>query len=376
MEKNVVILLSVLLLSLPYSNSQVTALTPMLEKENIVEELEVIKNNPEITDKTIKNIENSIKNIKKSLDPKLWNDESTLNLKNGEKMFSAEKKAIKDLEIIIKDKKETQETKNNITEILERLTSTDEILLGIMINDSLESTIDEKTIKKLEKSQEEFEEGNNELVNKEYHKAITHYEKTWDGIQKALKEPHAKKMKVVDESAGDLTGDGIDDIYLKIKNPEKSNKTIKLDLKIKDSCVNGITHDDAAMKMAFMGPGIFITNERLTDEGFDVTNKWFKKNDENQQIDRFTEIITFFSLPPTGDDMIQKNPDSGKGSFDYNGIGISEIGEQTGWEGSIEIKGNPGDYEMVLFFPVTSPSSAGDDCNEISALSVPFTIGP
>lgn len=376
MQKIIVSILLILVLSLPTSSSHVLAVTPMQEKENIIEELEDIKNDPKITIKSAKNIENAIINIRDSLDPKLWKDESSLNLKNSEKMFGYEEKSIKELEKVIKNKKESVEIKKEITEILQRLIITDKIITQAMISDVFESIIDENTIKKIEKSQDEFEKGNSNLANNEYDEMIKHYGKSLSIIQKALKEPHAKKMKVIDEESGDLSGDDIDDIYLKIKNPEKSNKAIKLDLKIKDSCVNGVIHDEAIMKMAFMGPGVYITNERLTDEGFDVTNNWFKKNDENKQIDRFTEIITFFSLPPTGDDLIQKNPEDNKGSFDYNEKGIKEIGGQTGWEGTIEIRGNTGDYELLLFFPVTSPSSEGDDCNTYSAISVPFTIGP
>ena len=66
--------------------------TPMQEKKDILEDLEQIKNDSEINKKTKKNLEKAIKNIKKSLDSKLWKDESTLNFKDGKKVFDAEKK--------------------------------------------------------------------------------------------------------------------------------------------------------------------------------------------------------------------------------------------------------------------------------------------
>lgn len=249
------------------------------------------------------------------------------------------------------------------------------LLVESAINDALETIADEKTFKKIKKAQKEFQKGESKLNDLDFKKAINHFEKALKDIQKALKEPHAKKMQVVKEIiSGDISGDAVDDVYLKIKNSEKSNKPIKVDLKIKDSCVNGISADDAGMKMAFMEPGSFIVNERLTDEGFNVTSKWFKKNDENKQIDRFIEIFTFFSLPPSGDNMIQVNQKN-QGSFEYNKIGISEIGGQTGWEGSFEIKGNPGNYELVLFFKVTDVG-VQDDCDIVSAISIPFTILP
>ena len=192
-------------------------------------------------------------------------------------------------------------------------------------------------------------------------------------------KPHVKKMKVTDEGAGDLShpSDGVDDIYLKIKNPGKSNQAIKVDIKITDTCVNGINHDDASMKIAF-STGVFLHPSLLVDEGFTITNDWFhkKKNDVNRQIDPFTDFTTFFELPETGDDMIQKNPTKKKGSMQYNENGISELGGQPGWEGSFEFKGTPGDYNMNFFLPLTSPTSEGDSCNLVAVLSVPITIGP
>lgn len=196
--------------------------------------------------------------------------------------------------------------------------------------------------------------------------------------EKMLKEleKHTKKMKVVKEEVIDYLDqdDDIIDIYLKIKNPGKSSKSIKVDFKIKDTCVNGITHEEATMKMAFSeGP---LLPKFLTDEGFEVTNKWFKKNDDNKQIDPFTDFTTFFKIPATGDDMIQKNSEKKKGSFEYNSKGISQIGGQTGWEGSFEFKGNPGEYNMNFFLQEVVPASQGDDCNLIAAISIPITIGP
>ncbi len=378
MKKHAAILMSALLLTFAYSSNleDVSALTPMHEKESILEELKEIKNSSEITKKTKKNLEKAIKNIKKSLDPKLWKDESTLNFKKGDKVFNAEEKAIKKLEKIIKDKKELEEIKGTITDILERLAITDKILSEIMINNAMNSVIDEKSIKKLQKAKKEFEKGETDLVDKKFHKAVKHFEKAWNKIQQALKEPHAKKMKIVKEEVIDYLDqdDDIIDIYLKIKNPGKSSKAIKVDFKIKDTCVNGMTHDDAEMKMAF-SEGLLLP-QFLTDEGFEVTNKWFKKNDDNKQIDPFTDFTTFFKIPATGDDMIQKNPENKKGSFEYNSAGISQIGGQTGWEGSFEFKGNPGEYNMGFFLQEIVPASQGDDCNLISTISVPITIGP
>ena len=117
---------------------------------------------------------------------------------------------------------------------------------------------------------------------------------------------------------------------------------------------------------------------KVVDEGFTITNDWFKKkkNDVNRQIDPFTNFEAFFELPETGDDMIQKNPINKKGSLKYNENPIIELGGQPGWEGSFEFKGNPGEYDMNFFLPLTEPTSKGDSCNLTAVLSVPITISP
>jgi len=377
MKKYTAVLLSILLLTFGFSaNSEVFASAPMQEKEDILEELEEIRNNSEITKKTKKSLEKAIKNIKKSLDSKLWKDESTLNFKKGSKVFNTEEKAVKQLEGIIKDKKESQEIKDIITEILERLTITDKVIAELMISKAMDSVMDEKSIKKLEKAKKELERGKTDLIDEKYHKAVKHFEKAWNKTQKALNEPHAKKMKIVKEIIVDTLeqNDDLNDIFIKIKNPGKSNKPIKVDFKIRDNCVNGVTRDEATMKIAF-SKGSFLP-AFLTDEGFEITNKWFKKNDENKQIDPFTDFRTFFEIPETGDDMIQKNPGNKKGSFKYNSVGISQIDGQTGWEGSFEFKGNPVEYLMNFFLQEVVPASQADDCNLVSAISIPITIEP
>ena len=261
-----------------------------------------------------------------------------------------------------------------ISPIEEKATLKKQLVENTII-DALDTVADEKSVKKIEKAQEQFEKGNADYDNEKFKKAVMHYDNSLKQIEKALKEPHAKKMKPI---KGIIVGtleqnDELDDIYIKIKNPGKSNKPIKIDFKIRDNCVNGITHDEAEMKMAFSIGS--LTPTALTDEGFDITNKWFKKNDDNKKIDPFTDFTTFFDIPETGDDMIQKKPENKKGSFEYNSVGISQIGGQTGWEGSFEFIGNPGEYKMNFFLQEVVPANQADDCNLISAISIPIIIG-
>lgn len=382
MKKISAILFSVLLLSMGFSaNSQSFAFTVVEEKKDIILDLEELKTNPELSKKSKKSIESVIDKLEKSLDSKFWNDESTLNSKEGKKYFDTEKKIVKILEKIIKNKKMSNEVKNKVIENLEKIINLDKKFVELAIIDANESIGDEKTIKKIEKAQKKFEKGNSELIEKDFEKAVKYFGEAWNEIQKALKEPHAKKMKRINETtlSADFSQpkDGIADIFLKIENPKKSGKAIKVDIKIKDTCVNGITHNDAAMKIAFNEPGR-VSNDGLVDEGFDVTNKWFKKNDESKQIERVIEIpLDREFLPITGEDMIQKNQEDKKGSFNFNEIGIEEIGDQSGWEGSIEIKGNPGEYQIVLFLPTGPFPEEIDDCMFTAEVrGIPIIISP
>ena len=70
MKKYSAVLMSILLLTFGFSMNakEVSAITPMQEKENIIQDLEIIKNDSDINKKTKKNIESAIKQIEKSLE--------------------------------------------------------------------------------------------------------------------------------------------------------------------------------------------------------------------------------------------------------------------------------------------------------------------
>jgi len=377
MKKYSAVLMSILLLTFGFSMNakEVSAITPMQEKENIIQDLEIIKNDSDISKKTKKNIKSAIKQIEKSLDAKFWKDESTLNLKPGKKVLSADQNAVNKLDKILKDKKESDSVKEEILEINFRIAGIDKILVGNAI-DSLEDIImSEKGLKKLDKAINKFEKGNEFLEDDNYNEAIKNYIKSWDQIKKSLKEPNVKKMKMVEfEGTGDFNGDGLDDVYLKVINPDKSNKPKQVHIKITGECVNGEIHDDAAMKIGFSTPVRLSTV--FFDEEFTTTNKWFKKHDLNKKIDLvvINSVSGYFEFPNSGDDLIQKNPEDEKGSFKFIPTSISELEGQSGWEGKFEFKGEPGDYNLNFWLPLTEPTNLGDSCNFVSSFNIPTTI--
>ena len=132
MKKYSAIVMSILLLTFGYSINaeEAFATTPMQEKEKIIQDLETIKNNPDISKKTKKNIEAAIKQIEKSLDEKFWKDESSVNLKHGKKVLSEDQKEVKKLNKILNDKKESDSIKDEIIQINLRIIEIDKILVG------------------------------------------------------------------------------------------------------------------------------------------------------------------------------------------------------------------------------------------------------
>jgi len=364
---------SVLLLSMGYSgNFEIFASTVQQEKQDIIDELENIKNDDQINKKSKKNVESAIKKLEISLNSKYWKDESTVNFKHGKKVLNADQQAVNKLENIVEDKKSSNEIKEEINNINISITQLDKALVENAINELEEIIMSEKGIKKIDKAIEKFEKGNEFLEDKKYSQALKNYAKAWDQIKKALKDPHFKKMRIVElEGVVDMNFDNIPDVYLKVSKSTKDNKPKLLEMKITGECVNGINHEDARMKMGLSTP-VNLSTE-FFDEGFEATNKWFKENDPDKRINPvlITTVSEYFSFPTKGDDLIQINEETGKGSFDFISDPINEIGEQSGWTGNFTFDGEPGDYSLHFWFPLTEPTIDGDSCNFVSSFSIP-----
>lgn len=378
MKEIAVIIFSILLLSMGFTgNSESFASSLQQEKQDIIDELESLKNSSEINKKSKKNIESAIKQLERSLDEKLWKDDSTLNIKPGKKALSADQKALNKLDKILKDKKESDLIKKQILEINLKIAEIDEDLVENAIDSLEEVVMSKKGLKKLNKASNNLENGAELLENEKYLKAIKNFEKAWDQIKKALKDPHFKKLKIVElEGVDDMNFDGIPDVYLKIVEPGKQNKPKELHMKITGECVNGETHDDAAMKIGFSTQ--VVRSLEFFDDEVTATNKWFKKYDLNKKIDPviISTVNEYAHFPVSGDDIIQKNPGNKIGSFEFNPNPISIIGDQTGWEGKFVFDGVPGDYHLNFWFPLTEPTNQGDSCNFVSSFSIDTTINP
>ncbi len=373
MMKSIVVVFSILLLSMSYSgNFEVFASTIQEEKQDIINELKNIKNDSGLDKKSKKNVESAIKKLEKSLNSKYWKDESTVNFKHGKKVLNADQKAVNKLDSVLKNKKSSNEIKEEITNINIRITQLDKTLVENAINELEEIVMSEKGIKKIDNAVEKFEKGNELLDDEKYSKALKKYGKALDQIKKALKDPHFKKMQIIElEGVADMNFDDIPDVYLKVSKSTKDNKPKLLEMKITGECVNGVDHDNARMKIGLSTP------ERRSiiffDEGFEATNKWFKQNDPDKRINPviITTVSEYFSFPDSGDNLIQINEESGKESFSFSAEPISEIGDQSGWTGNFSFDGDPGDYSLHFWFPLTGPTIDGDSCNFVSSFSIP-----
>ena len=354
------------------ANSESFASTLQEEKQDIIDKLEEMKEDYEINEKSKKNIESAVKKLDKSLNSKYWKDESTINFKHGKKVLNADQQAVKKLDKILDDKKSSIEIKEKITDINFRIIELDRTLLENTIQDMEEIVMSEKGMKKLDKAIEKFEEGNEFLEDEKYSKALKKYSKAWDQIKKSLKDPHFKKIKIVEfEGIGYMNSDNIPDVYLKVSKSTKDNKPKSLEIKITNECVTEINNDDARMKIGLSTP-VNLSTE-FFDEGFEATNKWFKKNDPDKRINPvvITSVSEYFSFPESGDDLIQINEETGKGSFDFTSEPITEIGDQSGWTGKFTFDGVPGEYSLHFWFPLTEPTVDGNSCNFVSNFSIP-----
>jgi len=145
--------------------------------------------------KAAKRIEKALKHLEKSLDPKLWQTDLTLT-KKGKKVFDEEKKAVKDLQKVIKDKKVPDPVKKGCMSVIDKMVAADKLLAETALNEAnAYPGTDKKFAKEIEKSEREFEKAAKELEKGKPDKAIDHYKKAWEHARKAMQklpEPEAQ----------------------------------------------------------------------------------------------------------------------------------------------------------------------------------------
>ena len=188
-------------------------------------------------------------------------------------------------------------------------------------------------------------------------------------------------MSNSDSGRFDLNFDGKADYYVKAHYTGNSHQKLKVDYKIQDECVDlgpkdapdvgGDTFDDVAMKIGFSTMSPFSRDWTIDD--VTITNSWFnsKKNDDNKQIDLalFPDNFVPSGLPASenGDNAIQVN--NKKGSFKHLDS-ISELGDQSGWVGTIFVNAPEGEYALWTLHP----SGGFGGCDGLSGFGIPIII--
>ena len=158
-----------------------------------------------------KEIEKAIKSLDKSLEAKLWLDDSHLDLKNGDKVLKEERKAVKELEKALKEKGKddlSEEAREWVELAIDDLAAADRLLETIFIDEVAgEEALDSKRQDKVDK---ELAKGDEERADGDAEKAIEHYGKAWEHAEKALKE-QTKASKGGKDDDEDEDGDDEDE---------------------------------------------------------------------------------------------------------------------------------------------------------------------
>ncbi|NNM03056.1 MAG: DUF5011 domain-containing protein, partial [Nitrosopumilus sp.] len=152
--------------------------TVQAQKLAIIDELKDLKPLAE-SSKTVKDIDQAIKRVQKSLDAKYWQDENTLDPKQGHHSIHEEEKAVKKLMDITYKQDESESFLNSIQNIINHITLIDKTFAQIAIEEAQAANTDGQFTKQIEKAIEQFEKGLEDEDDGKFDKAIHHYEKAW-----------------------------------------------------------------------------------------------------------------------------------------------------------------------------------------------------
>lgn len=342
---------------LPANESQMAHAenSPKSIKENLLLELKSLELDEK---KDQKNLNTAISELEKSLHEKFWQDDFYLSM-IGKKVFQFDAKVIDKLSEI-----KSYDFSSSIASVLEsdrQLTQNQIDLLGTGAGvKNLE--------KKLEKINKELVKAEEDVDKDRFENAIKHFKKAWKMAKMG------EDVDVPESGSADFSNDGIPDYYVQLEETGKKNKPVVLTYKIQNECVDlgpkdpkdigGDTYDDASMKI-----GISDVNREWLVSDMKVWNNWFKENDENEMVDLVyhdEHVLPKYSFLD-GDDVIRE---SSKGSSFEQVESISQIGGQSGWEGSLFFTAPSGDY---IFWTV-HPAGGIDGCDRLAALGIHVVI--
>jgi hypothetical protein len=154
-----------------------TIFSPELLKTDAIAELTALL--PTGNKDTDKKIGEAIDHINKSLDPKLWASNTSLDTKDGDKVFNEEKDTVKKLLELEKDKKTPPEIIPELEAVIVKLLTADKLLAQTAINENSPNG------KEIDKANKEMGKAADELDKGHPDAAIDHYKNAWKHAMKA-----------------------------------------------------------------------------------------------------------------------------------------------------------------------------------------------
>ena len=138
--------------------------SPRLAKQAVLSALEALE--PSGSRGTDRRIAEAVRDVTRSLDPKLWIDDAHLTVKRGENVFEQEEAAVEQLRNI------KRSVAGTVAGLIAQLVEVDRTLAQIAVEGATDPRAIAKANKEMEKGAKELEEG-------EPRDAIEHYEQAW-----------------------------------------------------------------------------------------------------------------------------------------------------------------------------------------------------
>ena len=168
------------------SQQTVTVQTPSLlsQKNGIISSLQALSP----TDKDDSHdLDEAIKKLTDSTDPKLWQSENDLNPKEGEKVFDSEKDSVHKLMDMIKHGKESSTFNNDIQNAIDGMVSVNRTIASQEI-DKAGTIPGNDASHKVAEAQKEMDKASDEISKGHFDNAIDHYKNAWKQVQDVIKK--------------------------------------------------------------------------------------------------------------------------------------------------------------------------------------------
>jgi len=168
------------------------------ELENLIDEATETK--------TVEEIEEAVKDLRKSTESEKWKDDGNSLVENeGKKVFKEQEKGVKHIMKVLKDDKESQDFLFELETIMLAFVDIDEQLAENEFVKATESKNPDK--KELDKAGKEFEKVGKEKGKNHYDRAIKHLSHAWDKSVKAQNPNYDDEESILEDLTMETEGD-------------------------------------------------------------------------------------------------------------------------------------------------------------------------